>query len=72
MAEEGWIIKSQSVAHIPLMIGTQTFTWPVYVTLIGDDMLLGCDLFHFIYVTLLKGIHEMCKIIVRERTDYST
>ena len=38
--------------QLKILIGEFEFTWPVYVTPIRDDMVLGCDLIDELSITV--------------------
>ena len=51
VAEEDCIMPTDGVTMMPLIIGAIQFEWPVYVAIIVDELLLGCDLSLFITMT---------------------
>ena len=43
VAEENARMTTLGIADMNITIGNNSFTWPVYIAPIGDEMLLGCD-----------------------------
>ena len=52
VADAGREMKTCGIAEVEFSIGDYSFIWPVYVALIRDDLLLGCDLIDEMNITV--------------------
>ena len=77
VAEEDRLMPTSGIAVVHLTIGTPHFKWPVYITLIGENILLGCDIIDAKDITisthkglLLAGEWLPCE--VTRKVNYAT